>query len=93
MGEDGSHPSPATAGAAPAAPDVRAMLLQAVAAHRQGQLAAARAGYEEILRLHPTHFTLPAGIRCYSLQKEMRDGDRELLRQRPETVHLGDDQR
>jgi hypothetical protein len=34
---------------------------------------------------------LPAGIRCYSLQKELRDGDRELLRQRPEIVHLGDD--
>ena len=45
------------ASAAPgAALAVPSTLARAVAAHRQGQLSAARAGYEEILRVAPEHF-------------------------------------
>ena len=34
---------------------------------------------------------IPPGVRCCSLQKELRDGDRELLRRQPEIIHLGDE--
>jgi hypothetical protein len=46
----------APAGGLRAALDVRSTLVQAVAAHQQGRLAEARAGYEEILLLVPEHF-------------------------------------
>jgi hypothetical protein len=34
---------------------------------------------------------IPPEVCCYSLQKELREGDREVLRERSDVVHLGDD--
>lgn len=53
MESDSAGSTPREADAPQSAVDVRSMLMQAVAFHQQGQLAAARAGYEEILRLVP----------------------------------------
>ena len=67
----GSNHRDATAGGPRAALDVPSMLAQAVAAHRRGQLSAARAGYEAILRVAPEHFDALHLLGVIALQ-EMR---------------------
>ena len=70
----GSNHRDATAGGPRAALDLSSMLAQAVAAHRQGQLSAARAGYEAILRVAPEHFDALHLLGVIALQ-EMRTED------------------
>ena len=94
MGEDGSPSSVSMTGAPLAAADVRAMLMQAVAAHRQGRLAVARAGYEEILRLHPAHFDALHLLGVIALQQREAPRGVDLIRRaidvnpRDATAHL-----
>ena len=67
----GSTQRDAPAGEPRGAPDARSTLARALAAHQQGRLAAARAGYEEILRLAPEHFDALHLLGVIALQ-EMR---------------------